>query len=330
MSKHRTSSTHRQPWYTRWQAVLLTLGALAGAVLSVLSLWDRVVPADTPDPEDFGAITSVAITKQMSLNRFAELIGDKKAVLAPVQATSGAARPAHLVRVVWAATTPTATPSGDSAAESDRTGAPHQTDGVDAPEEKDATITPEETSNPSSSVSATSESTSTTPGDDTSIQQVSPEAVLTQDPLDDYTIAPEALPVTSLANRTGLSAKEIAQRLARSLAPVESRTVHDKKVPMGYLVAVNIEVSGLKDEPLGLRWSLDGINVPITWKADRQLQYELTAGTDHDSGSVNLWVPNFVKPGVYYVNVELVRASDGTVISHGEPAKVPEFRRPKR
>jgi len=122
-------------------------------------------------------------------------------------------------------------------------------------------------------------------------------------------------------NGNALTAHQLAKRLARDLRNVQPA---GKKVkdPLGWVVVVNLDVTGLKDVPLLLTWSLDGVNVPDSWAADN-IAYRLTAATDHDSGSVNVWVPRLRKKGMYNVNVEVDREDDGTVLTQGEPLGLP-------
>ena len=119
----------------------------------------------------------------------------------------------------------------------------------------------------------------------------------------------------------GLDSAQIAERLADALRDVEWQGEADQKDPRGWVVAVNLDVSGLKDVPLLLTWSLDGLDVPVNWAATN-VAYRLTPTTDHDAGSVEVWVPNLVQPGDYNVNLELARESDGTVLTRSQPVSL--------
>ena len=46
--------------------------------------------------------------------------------------------------------------------------------------------------------------------------------------------------------------------------------------------------------------------------------------TDHDGGSVEVWVPDLKRPGAYLVNLELARGSDGVVLYRATPVPLPE------
>jgi hypothetical protein len=119
-----------------------------------------------------------------------------------------------------------------------------------------------------------------------------------------------------------LPPEEVAKRLAEALEKVDTKNTGGKKDPRGWVVAVNVEVSGLRHIPLLLTWSLDGFDVPVRWAADN-VAYRLTASTEHDTGSVEVWVPDLKKPGKYNVNLTLALASDGTILTRGEPVEVP-------
>jgi hypothetical protein len=121
-----------------------------------------------------------------------------------------------------------------------------------------------------------------------------------------------------------LPADEMAMRLADALREVESEAKDGKKDPLGWVVAVNLEVDGLEDVPLLLTWSLDGLDVPVSWAAD-SVAYRVTATTAHDAGSVEVWVPDLEKPGTYNVNLKLALESDGTILTRGQPVEVPNL-----
>jgi hypothetical protein len=119
-----------------------------------------------------------------------------------------------------------------------------------------------------------------------------------------------------------LPADQVAMRLAEALWEVESEGKDGKKDPLGWVVAVNLEVVGLEDVPLLLTWGLDGLDVPVSWAAD-SVAYRVTATTAHDAGSVEVWVPDLEKAGTYNVNLKLALESDGTILTRGLPVEVP-------
>ena len=119
--------------------------------------------------------------------------------------------------------------------------------------------------------------------------------------------APSAAPLTD---------DEVATALAVALNEVESVSTADSVDPLGYRVAVNVVLDGLAGVPLVLTWSLNGVDVSANWQAPR-LGIRLEPTTDHETGSVDIWVPNLKSPGDYIVDVKLVRASGGTPLTSG-------------
>jgi hypothetical protein len=90
-----------------------------------------------------------------------------------------------------------------------------------------------------------------------------------------------------------------------------------RQEPLGAIVMVDVPLSGLKDRPVSLTWAMwnatDGSRLP-GWLIER-LAYELRAGTDRDSATVDLWVPLPTAGGRYIVDV---RANvDGHGLAHG-------------
>jgi hypothetical protein len=122
---------------------------------------------------------------------------------------------------------------------------------------------------------------------------------------------------------TMLPPDEVAARLADALREVESQDDDGSSDPLGWLVAVDLEVHGLDDAQLLLTWSLDGIDVPVSWAAET-IAYRITPTTAHDTGSVDVWVPDLDVPGTYRVNLRLALESDGRLLDQGDPLELPE------
>jgi hypothetical protein len=142
-------------------------------------------------------------------------------------------------------------------------------------------------------------------------------------------IALPASPVTPVdpidPNDGPLPVDEVAIRLAQALEAVESVPTapgDSRRDPIGWVIAVNFSVDGLKNVPLLLTWSLDGVDVPASWAVDN-VAYRVTATTAHDGGSVEVWVPDLSSSGAYNVNIKLAREADGTVMGAGKPLRLP-------
>lgn len=119
-----------------------------------------------------------------------------------------------------------------------------------------------------------------------------------------------------------LAPEEAVARVAAALDAV-STTTDDTGAfdPVGWTVAVNLTLEGLADVPLLLSWSLDGVDVPEEWAAEK-VTYRVVAGTPRDVGSAEIWVPQLKTTGEYNVNVKLKLASDGSTIAHGPPLSI--------
>jgi hypothetical protein len=308
----------RPRWYARWQGLVLAAGALAGSVAAVVGLWDRVFPEDV---EDYATITSASVTSRTSLTAFVRTLPDDgQASLRPAGDSLGSLRTAAVV----------ASPSetGDQ-----------------------ATTEPEPSSEPASpSESETSGTDDPTPSEDGTGGRARATGVPTDGSVVRDTVAPDDAddyedqvvsqpeltkypPPVVLAHVMGgglsdkdgepLSPHEAAKRLAKALDKVEAERDRKHRDPLGWVVAVNLDISGLDGEPLLLTWSLDGLDVPLTWRSDT-VAYRLMPTTDHDGGSVEIWVPDLKRPGAYLVNLELARGSDGVVLYRANPVPLPE------
>src|SRR5918994_1963853 len=60
----------RPPWWKRVNTTILAAGALAVAVLAIVSLVQWVLPDDEPDPEDRAQFTAVRITPGVPLSEY--------------------------------------------------------------------------------------------------------------------------------------------------------------------------------------------------------------------------------------------------------------------
>jgi hypothetical protein len=107
-----------------------------------------------------------------------------------------------------------------------------------------------------------------------------------------------------------------------------SRTVYvgkgkkKKKQMVGVVVDVNLELSGLRGKPVLLSWSLwrKGGTKQIygTW-LNENLAYELKAGSERDSASVNFWIPLPKGKGSYVVRSKLIKDGQSLATVDSEP-----------
>lgn len=290
------------PWYLRGRTALLGIGALAGAVLTVWGLWDRLFPADETD---LATITLVEVTRQVSLSEFTAGRPCEDAFTA---ALSDSALKTVPVQRLFARA---AEGLGGQPTPSSRTTSPP-------------------TDDPSPTGTPTPRSSERWAPTDSFVAAVVDSRVL-----DEYALSgvggesediaiPIVLPSPvdpSDPAGSDLSTEEVASRLADALDEVEAENKEGKKDPLGWGVAVNMTVAGLDGVPLLLTWSLDGIDAASSWAADN-FACRLTATTADDAGSVEIWVPDLEQPGAYNVNVLLARAVDGIVLTRGQPARI--------
>ncbi|MDL5350910.1 hypothetical protein [Microbacterium sp. zg-YB36] len=131
------------------------------------------------------------------------------------------------------------------------------------------------------------------------------------------------LPVTSTddidprpPHDEALATDDLAALLAGALREVDAAEVNDTVDLFGYTVAVYVAADGLAGVPLLVTWSLSGADVSPGWSASH-LGARFQPATD-DGGSVDIWIPNLSSPGDYSIEVEIIRASDGSPIASGD------------
>ncbi|SFN90384.1 hypothetical protein [Mycetocola miduiensis] len=302
------------PWYLKGKTLLITAGALAAALLGVINLWDRVFPAD---PGDVARVESVVLTKLTSLGDFTSADLGKDLHLEP--APEGAGAPRMVADLgAWgrnSAVTPSAPPSDPAHPAATDTPAPTPTD-TPTPGPETPTVPPtSDTPTPTFTESPLERLVRQRP----TLEYI--QAVGDQPVLSDYEdgvadrMPGVAFNLTVDAEAEGNEGKqvppeELATILAEAFAEVEAIEDPTGLDPLGWTVAVRLNLEGVKGVPVLLTWSLDGVDVPENWKADK-LAYRVIASTPHDAGSVELWIPDLSVPGTYNVNVKLVFESNG-------------------
>ncbi|MEV7473755.1 hypothetical protein AB0N33_08585 [Pseudarthrobacter oxydans] len=115
---------------------------------------------------------------------------------------------------------------------------------------------------------------------------------------------------------------QVALRLAAALQEVESTSGPQGADPQGWSVAVRVDLQGLANVPLLLTWSLDGLDVPDSWQAEK-LAYRVVGATPHDAGVAEIWVPDLKRPGSYNVNIKLSYEATG-IIADWRPLALPD------
>jgi hypothetical protein len=314
-------------WWNRATKVVLGAGALAGAVGAIIGLW----PA--PDPEDSAQITSVSVTAGVPISEFRQ----RSTELTP----RSAARPGDpVLPQVLLVAADGGTPS-PSAPGSDPTQSPDATAAPSTETKPPSAATPDPTSSPATPTPTTTDSTGNVeklevlpgaplvlPSGITRVQAVR----LTDDVLSRVQDREPQLDIGCATTESGC--QTVIQKLVVSASldpdgkPVkpavaaervvkvlkQTRTVRSghKREPVGAVVTVNVDLSGLRGEPLLLSWSIwqqgGGKRLLGRW-LDDNLAYRLKPTSQHDTGSVDLWVPLPKAKGHYFVRLAL---SDGT------------------
>jgi hypothetical protein len=92
--------------------------------------------------------------------------------------------------------------------------------------------------------------------------------------------------------------------------------------PLGVVVIADVELVGLRGKPVTLSWSMWQTGGDVRLHGDwlnNNLAYRLKAVTDHDTVTIDLWVPLPRPPGPYLVQVDINAESARLASAHSEP-----------
>jgi hypothetical protein len=298
------------PWYLRVKTLVITAGALAVALLGILNFWDRIFP---PNLEDNARIESIERLKMTPLSDFAsDEIGTDVYLPLP----EGAVPSDHTVRsVVRVSDTidSTPTPETNPPPSSTLTPTPTPTPTLPSPSPSPATPTPTSTEAPAARIR---------PSEDY-VRDVTEQSVF-RTYVQDVPRHMMRIRVPETVDQDGnlVAPEEAAAELVEALEDIELENSPMGVDALGWTVAVGLDLKGLADEPLLLTWSLDGAGVADSWAADN-FAYRIIATTEHDTGTVKIWVPDLKGPNPYNVNVDLVHESDGSPADSATPLEIP-------
>ena len=111
-----------------------------------------------------------------------------------------------------------------------------------------------------------------------------------------------------------------AQRVVELLR--DTRVGGDGDEPLGVVIATDIELEGLRGKTVLLTWSMwqqsGGARLHGDW-LDERLAYSLEATTEHDTTSLDLWIPLPPEPGPYFVRVGLDLGGSSLASADSEP-----------
>lgn len=128
-------------------------------------------------------------------------------------------------------------------------------------------------------------------------------------------VAPSGEPV-----EPAVAAERIAKVLsdARHAPSATDPAIPDPE-PLGVVVSTDLDLSGLRGEALTLSWSMwqeaGGIRLSGDWLNDN-LAYRIEPRTDHATTTLDVWIPMPREQGSYFVRVDLRRGP--TRIDSGE------------
>ncbi|MGV9365558.1 hypothetical protein [Amycolatopsis sp. NPDC003731] len=291
-------------WWKRITATIVSLGAVAAALTAILSVRLPHDVEDTAKFTDIRAISGVPLSEYQQ--RLATVVPKAFGVTSP---GPGTAKPGTKATVT---TTSTSTKSSSCPGNAVPTGCV-------------ATLHP---TTPTTSPASSSQVTSPAPGsfrlpiglDQDNLHSRVGEVVrrAETDPKislrcpDDGRDAERCLPVLRMLNATSVSPEgdpvtpDVA--VEHVLKILKNARTTPRKEPVGAIVSVDVELGGLRGRTLLLTWSMwqNGGKTRLhgDW-LNSNLVYRLQPTTDHDTTTVDLWVPLPKAAGTYFVRVDL-------------------------
>lgn len=301
-STRKMSETARR-WTKRAAAFIVALGAVAGAITALKALW----PApDPPDSEDRAQL-SIRVISQVRLSDYAQR-------LAPTEA-QGFRR---------AQPTETVGPTADTTVEPTEDTTGNTTDVP--PTTTDSTVT-----SPPASESTGAQVELRRQLDPTEVDAVADEVARRLGYCQSskgHGCADELPAFRRMAIQQGYptdeNGKEVDPQVAaeRVLKVLEDSRQTAQHEPIGAVVTVDAVLVGLRDRPVLLAWAMwhatGGQRLHAGW-FNKHLAYQLLATTDHDSATVQLWVPLPTMPGPYLIDVEATLDGSGLASGRSDP-----------
>jgi hypothetical protein len=95
-----------------------------------------------------------------------------------------------------------------------------------------------------------------------------------------------------------------------------------KRQPLGELIGVNLELAGLRGQPVYLSWSIFQQSGPShlseKWLGNF-VAYRLEATTDDDTGTLEMWIPLPKHRGPYFIRLTLSTGSASLTSTNSGP-----------
>lgn len=292
-------------WVTRITATILSLGALAGAITAILAL------RPTPDPEDTAALAAIRVAPEVPFDEYVRRLEGSgiqkfRAGPGPVPrdaptTSSERTKPSKPTSTTSTAKRPTSTPATSTSVTT-----PTSPTAVSAL----GGLVPPPAVNPEDVQVATGQVVDTLPRLCPSEDSPGCRRILFALAIGS-SVDPEGNPVPP---------QQAAERVLQVLK--DARTTSEGPVqerqPLGAVVTVDVELTGLRGKPVELTWSMwqtgDGARLHGDW-LNTNLAYRLEAATDHDTTSVDLWVPLPSQTGPYVIRVDLT--TEGSRLASG-------------
>ena len=101
----------------------------------------------------------------------------------------------------------------------------------------------------------------------------------------------------------------------------QSGTPGNKQVPLGELVSVNLELVGLRGQPVLMSWSIfqKGNHTDLFAKWRSFAAYRLEATTNDDTGTVEMWIPLPKLHGPFFIHLTLTAGGSGLASADSGP-----------
>jgi hypothetical protein len=297
-----TAPTKPVRWWKRIGAVVLGAGGIAAAVTAIVTAVQTIHP---PDKEEFAAFGDVTIRTGVPVSEYKQRVSPPKPLSKSLG--GGASKPwPVLVAATGSASTP----------------APSPTTRRTSPATKKPTVEP---SNSGRTLPDLDRSFIADQGSVRAVQTdgqkgTVPPDVCEKQPLVCKIIIIGTMPTdaegNTLSEEKAKAAYDKVVKNSRTVSVKKSKKNKKKREMLGVVVNVNIELSGLRGKRVLLSWTFwrgDGdTQVYGTWLNDNYA-YELVAGSDHDSGGVDFWIPLPKEKGPYFIRSKLPK--DGQVLA---------------
>jgi hypothetical protein len=336
-------------WWNRVTKTIVSIGALAAAIAAILSF----LPDSNPDPEDIARVTNVRIAPQVPLSEYEQ----RSATIVPASLQgSQAPQPNHGASAQMAGLLQ-AGPTTSSPTVSDTDTSAPGTSSSDTTVSSPTTSSSTTSSAPSTTSSASS-TTSVPSSSDVEIlsrtmpfaipqalEEVNPkehiERVLDDAVHKDRTLLPYlsdntggtamktmALGLSTTAEGDAVAPADAAEQLVALLRSARRTGMQEPEgelpggEPLGVVVTADMELIGLRNRPVMLSWEMwqQGGQVRLygEW-LNTNLAYLLEATTNHDTTSVDLWVPLPQQPGPYFIRLALTAEQSALASADSEP-----------